>query len=226
MDSKPFRTKNLAALTRKGFKVSKGLPMKREGIVKVRPHAEIAARLMALQAVFLWTSFGEENLASKRLKAYVKRSSLEKWLTKDEKAILKTTRAKAQAAHGDSIGWRLENMWPLAWVLGMKKAPPCDGKMIDDKTIEAILFELLPGPEESVLDFVKQTKVRKLAEVAAMEDLFYCCHNAVRSAQLGGKTVPKGFDPIGNGGVIHERRHALTWVLSPGEAWDDTDLST
>lgn len=55
---------------------------------------------------------------------------------------------------------------------------------------------------------------------------FYCCHNAVRSAQLGGKTVPDGFHPVMNGGVIHERRHALTWCLSPGVAWDDTDLST
>jgi hypothetical protein len=48
----------------------------------------------------------------------------------------------------------------------------------------------------------------------------------VRSAQLGGKTVPNNFDPIGNGGVIHERRHALTWMLSKGTTWDNTDVST
>ena len=27
-------------------------------------------------------------------------------------------------------------------------------------------------------------------------------------------------------GVIHERRHALTWATSPRVKWDDTDLST
>jgi hypothetical protein len=26
--------------------------------------------------------------------------------------------------------------------------------------------------------------------------------------------------------VVHERRHALTWALSPGTPWDETDLST
>ena len=62
-----------------------------------------------------------------------------------------------------------------------------------------------------------------------MEDLFYCVHNAVRSAQLAMHEenddavgiVPEGFDPIANGGVIHERRHALTWALSPGVDWDE-----
>ncbi len=47
-----------------------------------------------------------------------------------------------------------------------------------------------------------------------------------RSASLGGKTVPKGFHPIAGTGVIHERRHALTWATSPRVKWDDTDLST
>ncbi|MEY3241707.1 MAG: hypothetical protein RIR11_3146 [Bacteroidota bacterium] len=56
--------------------------------------------------------------------------------------------------------------------------------------------------------------------------LFYCLHNAIRSAQCGDDTVPPGFDPISNGGVIHERRHSLTWMLSKGIEWDDTDLST
>jgi|GEM_PF-2765268 len=27
-------------------------------------------------------------------------------------------------------------------------------------------------------------------------------------------------------GAVHERRHALTWSLSPGVAWEDADLST
>lgn len=67
---------------------------------------------------------------------------------------------------------------------------------------------------------------RKDAEVDALEDLFYCAHNAVRSAQLGHDTVPPGFHAVVDGGVVHERRHALPWALSLGVAWDDTDLST
>lgn len=29
-----------------------------------------------------------------------------------------------------------------------------------------------------------------------------------------------------DGGAIHERRHALTWAISDGVSWDDTDLTT
>ena len=65
------------------------------------------------------------------------------------------------------------------------------------------------------------------ADIIALEDLFYCAHNAVRSAQTGeAGTVPSGFHPVNNGGVVHERRHGLTWLISAGVAWDDTDLST
>ena len=48
----------------------------------------------------------------------------------------------------------------------------------------------------------------------------------MRSAQLGSDTVPEGFHPVGDGGTVHERRHALTWILSAGVDWDETDLST
>ena len=93
-------------------------------------------------------------------------------LTPEERKIHAMPRAKARAIHQGTIGWRLENMWPLAWILGFDLAPPASG------------------------------------------------------AQLGGKTVPKGFHPIAGTGVIHERRHALTWATSPRVKWDDTDLST
>lgn len=58
------------------------------------------------------------------------------------------------------------------------------------------------------------------------EDLFYCLYHAVKSAQLGHDMVPTGFHPLGNGGVIQERRHSLTWMLSKETDWDATDLST
>jgi hypothetical protein len=77
---------------------------------------------------------------------------------------------------------------------------------------------------------LQSSTVRPADEIVAMADLFYCAHNAVRSAQFGGpegaQCVPDGFDPVANGGVIHERRHALTWMISPNVKWDDTDLST
>ena len=89
-----------------------------------------------------------------------------------------------------------------------------------------ILFDFLPGHDASVSDLVARAQPRSFQEVLELEDLFYCAHNAVRSAQLGRATVPDDFDPISDGGCVHERRHALTWLLSPGVDWDDTDLGT
>ena len=72
-----------------------------------------------------------------------------------------------------------------------------------------------------------QGNTQAIEDIVRMEDRFYLAHNAVRSGQTGeAGMLPAGFDPIGDGGAIHERRHSLTWALSPGTAWDDTDLST
>ena len=134
------------------------------------------------------------------------------------------SREDAHESHVGDVGWRLENMWPLAWILGFPDAPPFDGDMISDPTIGEIL-DFTSG-KLGVDALLERATPRTVAAVVALEDLFYCVHNAVRSAQLRNKTVPKGFHPISNGGVVHERRHALTWAISPGTTWDDTDLST
>jgi hypothetical protein len=199
------REKSLATLKKLGFKVAGSLPTKREN-EKLRPALQIVERFLALQALFLWVAGSED----------MKRIDVKRSLTPEERAIYALPRAKAKSLHQGTIGWRLENMWPLAWILGFEPRPPASGEMIDGKTIRAMLFDFEP----------KKDKVRSEADVLDLEDLFYCAHNAGRSAQLGGKTVPKGFDPIAGTGVIHERRHALTWATSPRVKWDDTDLST
>ncbi len=198
------REKNLAALKKLGFKVAPSLPTKRENH-GLRPAKEIAARYRALRALFMWVSSPDP----------MKRPDVKAALTPEERAMYKLPREKARAYTG-MIGWRLENMWPLAWILGFDKKPPASGDMIDTKTIRAMLLDFEP----------KDQAARSEDEVLDLEDLFYCAHNAARSAQLGGKTVPRGFHPIAGTGVVHERRHALTWATSPRVKWDDTDLST
>lgn len=123
------------------------------------------------------------------------------------------------------IGWKFENAWPLAWYFGYK-TPEITGQMMTGEDIQKIISDYTCGLDENMDDWLKEQKTRSEEEVIKMEDLFYCLHNAVRSARMGGNTVPKNFDPVGNGGVIHERRHSLTWMLSPGVKWEDTDVST
>jgi len=223
------RKKSLAALTKGGFTVSPGLPTAghRRGVEgKLRPTREIALRLMALDALFTWTSAPEAAVKTDRLKAYIERNKLLDHLTKEEKAIISLSRAEANKQHAGLIGWRLENMWALAWTLGFDPAPDPMLGQIPGEVTESIIMKFMPGLDASVDDLLEKAKPRSLSEVIAMEDVFYCSHNAVRSAQMGSKTVPAKVHPARDGGAIHERRHSLSWILSPGVKWDDTDLST
>jgi hypothetical protein len=217
-----LRKQSMAALKRAGFRAAASLPLLREN-AGLRPLEEIARRLMALKALFYWVS--QLQVEEKKLRDYAAQNELVPWMTLEERKIWKSERARANEAHCGTIGWRLENMWPLAWILGFSAEPPFDGKMIEGETIDA-LFKFLQGLSTSVKEQLSRGTPRSERDVMAMEDLFYCAHNAARSAQLGENTVPPGFDPVASGGVIHERRHALTWATSPGEPWDDTDLST
>ena len=221
----PMRQANLARLEADGFSVAPSLPEGRVG--GVRPHREVAGRLMALKALFLRTVAPEQALPEALVAGYVERNGLEQFLTPDELQIWRTPRADAPRLHGNSIGWRLENIWALAWVLGHDVQLSYAGGQVGPDEIEPIFGAFTPTFTDGTLDaFVAATALRSKAELIQMEDLLYCAHNAVRSAQLGHDTVPPGFHPLGDGGTVHERRQVLTWVLSTGVSWDETDLST
>jgi len=226
VDFQAIRTENLDWLTSRGFDVAAWLPTLRSAIQGLRPTHEIAARLMALDVVFSWVSAPEAMVATEKLRNAAQHNDLERSMTAEELEMFRQDRPAAHHAHVDTVGWKLENMWGLAWMLGFEREPPFDGAMIDTETTRSIIYGMLPKLGEPVDVLVQRAKVRSFEEAVRLEDRFYCCHHAVRSAQLGGSTVPPGFHPIANGGVIHERRHALTWSLSPGVHWNKTDLST
>lgn len=212
------RAQSLAILKNQGFRVSTSLPQGRPA--KLRPRAEIQARLTAMQAVTLWVAAPPDLITDKDLKAFAKEQGIADWLTAEEKAIFALPRSQARNQYLNDIGWTMENMWSLAWVLGFDTQPALSGQLQGDLARRLVL-KYLPSPNHKA-----NWQPRAQAEVVALEDLFYCAHNAVRSAQAGADTVPSGFDPVEEGGCIHERRHGLTWCLSPGVSWEDTDLST
>lgn len=222
----PLRGANLDTLRRLGFKVAPALPVKRgNGPTRLRPAAEIATRLYALAGVFFWAGVPEKVVADHVLIDSMLRGRTTGQTSSAEIDILDLPRTEAYRRHSATVGWRLENMWALAWVLGFDP-PPSLGGQIDAQTHRALVFEFMEFPKRTPEWLLRRTRLRPLPEVERMEDLFYCAHNAVRSAQLGQASVPPGFDPVRDGGALHERRHALTWVLSPGLEWDETDLST
>jgi len=222
-----MRERHYVTLAEHGFRCARWLPLHRNAIRedRLRPLEEMAGRLFALNALFLWVVAGEENASSARLFAFVDRNGLRSHLTEEENAILALARDAARREHADTIGWRLENMWPLAWILGFDPAPPFFEGQIPQEVVERMIDEFLPNFDGVLADF-GSAKCRAASEVGELEDLYYCAHNAVRSAQLGEETVPEWFHPVEHGGAIHERRQSLTWALSPGVAWDETDVST
>ena len=220
-----IRAKVFAELEGLGFRPAGSLPLPDLNVL-LRPAAEIAARLMSLHALLYWVTFPEDVDDADGLEPYIKENHLRDWLTPSEREIIDLSRNKAHEEHVDTIGWKLENMWGLAWVLGFEPEPALEAAQIEGHVTNSLLSEFLPGFDGTVADLLAETKIRPLDEVIAMEYRFYCAHNAVRSAQIGRKTVPDGFHPVVHGGGIHERRHALSWCLAPGVPWDETDLST
>lgn len=235
-DAKATRAVNVRELNSRGFKVAPGLPLSDARPI-LRPTAEIAGRLAAMNLLFLYVGGPENRWPATCLLKYAEQNNLRSQMTEGERATLSMPREDAAAEFLDSNGWRTENAISLAWVLGQGDAPSVDGEMLDWPAIKKIVLTPDPLDPDAYPRWLSGLRPRAVAEVAALEDLFYCAHNAVRSAQIelmeaGGRpserysTVPAGLDPIAGGGVIHERRHALTWVLSPGVSWEETDLST
>lgn len=215
-------------LAERGFLCARWLPLHRseDHTDRLRPADEIAARLLALNALFLWACTSEEVATTERLQAFIANNAVRDHLTADEVEVLDLPREQAREAHAGSIGWRLENMWALAWMFGFEPEPPFFQGQLPKDVIERMLFDFLPNLDATTAGFLADHTLRPVDDIARLEDLYYCAHNAVRSAQTGGETLPPQFHPVRDGGATHERRHALTWALSPGVDWDDTDLST
>ncbi|WP_419811951.1 DUF4272 domain-containing protein [Bacterioplanoides sp.] len=219
-----IRNNNLNKLSELGFRVASSLPVSSGS--DLRGYKEIASRLYALDAVVCWVVFSEEQTSSDRIKSYVEKNQLNEYMTQEELGIISLPRAEANEQYLNTIGWRLENMWALSWVLGFDIEPLVNIGQLPNEVTKAMIYEFMPGLDSVVDDLLASDKARSLEEIIALEDLYYCAHNAVRSAQLGGATVPENYDPVSDGGAVHERRHSLTWCLSPNENWEETDLST
>lgn len=226
-DERAVRRKSLEALGEAGFRVAGNLPLWSEWTgepLRLRPAEEIAGRLMSFFATTLYLQ--AESLPESDLTGWLDSAGLRAGLTEKERDAFSMDRGAAVEKYANLDGWRQENLWAAAWVLGFDRRPGLRDGFIDGRVVGEMRKSALPKTGTGISDYLKEHRPRPLAEVASLHDLFYCAHNAVRSAQQGRDTVPEGFDPTRDGGVVHEKRHALTWCLSPGVAWDATDLAT
>lgn len=216
-----LRLDNISICLSSGFKPAISLPTEFER--QLRPNVEIAKRLNAIKAVVLWLMVPENELSNERILNFVSTNGLDLFLADDEKHILNSSRNDEELRN--VIGWKFENAWSLAWYFGYND-PDITGQMMTGEQMQEILINYTCPLDGKIEDWLETMEIVSDEDLKKKEDLFYCIHNAARSAQLGEQTVPPDFNPLVNGGVIHERRHSLTWMLSSGIDWDDTDLST
>lgn len=228
MDFAAIRTQSTTTAHAAGFTFAHSLPLSESETV--RPKDEILDRLAALAKLCAHVLAPPSDVPDAHISGFIEQHNLRPAFTDEEWAIMELGRAQAHDAHASDIGWSMENMAPLAWALGHPVEPGIDGEMTEDAEL---VREFVPMDPDA-FDRSSYT-LRSAADIVELEDLFYCVHNAVRCAQFPPKKrlfrkpptfVPEGFDPMIHGGVIHERRHALTWMLSPGVPWDETDLGT
>jgi len=230
-----MRDANLAFLNEHGFKPATWMPLPAEvgqlseetGFAggTLRPDIEIAQRLCCHCAVFAWGSAPPE--FESRITDFIDRNELRSYMTDDELALVDLPKDEATEQFANTVGWRLENMWSLAWILGLEGAPSATTGQLPEEISGGLLSLFLPEFDVTPQELAERGETRPVESVVRMEDLFYLAHNAVRSGQTGRlDQLPDGFHPIVDGGAIHERRHSLTWSLAPGAQWDETDLST
>ncbi len=230
-----MRDANIAFLNEHGFKPATWMPLPcavgersdDTGFAggTLRPEMEIANRLLCHCAVFAWGSAPPE--FEHRIADFIATNGLRKLTTKDELEVIEMSKDDASAQFGHMVGWRLENIWSLAWILGVADAPSATTGQLTQEMSGELMSLFLPEFAVTAESLLAKGQTQPIETIVQMEDLFYLAHNAVRAGQTGHpEQLPDDFDPIGDGGAIHERRHSLTWSLAPGADWDETDLST
>lgn len=214
------RARNIEFARSFDLEVSAALP--RRSMAEARPVMEVALRAVALQGLIGYVTAPAEVLSTASIQAIVQQQRLGAWLTADERAVFQVPRGRVQEHHASTIGWSIETLATLCWSLGADLALGADIAPLGGEDCLRVVRTHAPDLAGDVRQWLQSATLRAQAELVAMEDMYYCLHNGVRNAVLGRRA---GLAQE-RAKVIEVRRHALTWILSPGVVWSDTDVST
>ena len=142
-----LRRNNLDSLKQLGFSPAEWLPLP-ELNRDLRNDSEIKGRLFALASLFAWASAPPDALSDELLRNFVESNDLHQHFASEEPEIWAMDRTAALEEHSGSIGWKLENMWALAWVLGFEKDPSLHTGQIQQDIIQDLFFGFVGGLEE------------------------------------------------------------------------------
>lgn len=147
-----MRDNNLAYLNEHGFKPATWMPLPCTfgqasddvGYASgaLRPEKEIANRLLCHCAVFAWGSAPSE--FEQPISQFISDNELLEHMTSDEKEIVGMPKDDASAQFAHVVGWRLENMWSLAWILGVAGIPSATTGQLSQDVSGTLMSLFLP----------------------------------------------------------------------------------
>jgi hypothetical protein len=216
--AKEIRAESLDFLEPQGFFLPNTLPLP-DITRELRPKSEIVGRAMAMQTLFLYVALAEEQETAQALQDHVTRNGLTSYFTPGEALVFALPRAQATVQYQGSVGWLLEGLWSIAWVLGYAKKPTLDAEEITNVITQEIFLTFLPEVGTLLDDFFHSVTLRHVDEIITLEDRFFCARHAFSLSKQEGKPTFKTFQSSFYGSIITERQQALQWCLSPGKPW-------
>lgn len=206
------RARSARQLAAESVPVNAALPVIESGAeARRRSVEEVAARAMALLIV----AVKAEGLEQARLDEIVARYRLSGDFTPEERTFL--ARTSFDDATRAKFSWRYEAAWVLLWALGYVDRLDRPDHPMDPATATTIMVE------RDRAGFIRDARLRPLAEILDQADLIYRYHWAVVDARIHDRPPPAGLNPD----VVMERHQALNWLIGyMDQAWDDVTTDT
>lgn len=211
MDTKWLRERSMEQVQALGYSFNPNLPLL-DSVRVTRSSDDVINRILVLHACVA-CSYG-----------FPKPKALD-WLGQ-EGLIEQMTPQESEFLHGKAenkriaFQWRVEAVWALTWAAGYHL------ELDFSRTCSESLVNILPDlkTNASSESFRHRCKLRTADEIAAMVDLAYCLHWAIREAKLRGSGQQAKAKKVQDQ-VIEERRYGLEWLICD-EAWDNVSLDT
>jgi len=215
-DALARKSRTDVALAQHGVQVPAGLPpVIAEVEVALRAPREVAERCLAL----LLCALRAESLASENAipVAELRAKMPLAWAatTPVERAFLESE-APSRQEIVDHV-WRYESLALLAWAVRVTAELPLPTAVCDVPGLARAMFEL------DAEAFVRDARLRDVGVLLDALDLHFRLHWATTDARLKKAPPPAGLEP----GVVHERHHALNWLVRFEDAeWDEVATPT
>jgi hypothetical protein len=206
------KARSMARLKKEGVPTVDHLPVITDSkSVKVRTSDEIAKRAIAI----CLAAVKGEGIEQDKIDSLVEKFGADKFFTPKEAAFIKNPAPTQQER--TQFAWRYECYWTLLWALGYIDSLDRPEHICD--VVKAVGFLR----DRDTAQFLKDAKLRPVAEILDEADLIYRYDWAVVNARLKKKEAPAKLES----GVVQERHYVLNWLIGyMDQEWDDISTDT